>query len=154
MDDTWFIPLWAQLVILVGFVALFIAGAVFAVRQMGRIFSGTGGWSKLASVYATQLPMPAETLRGQSVEVGSVIYKRCVDVAVTDAGLQLQLTGIAALSPSPSLLIPWRAFGRAEPARLFWEDARTLTVGAPTVATLTVRQPIFDAMRERLPAAS
>lgn len=152
MEETWFIPLWAQLILAAGFLAAFGAGAFLAIRLLMKSFSGGGGWTKLAKAYATTRPLPAQHMQGQIVQVGRVVYKRCVDVSVTDAGLHMRLTGIAAIHPETTVLIPWSEFDRSEPTRLFWEPAHTLHVGRPAVTTLCVLEPLFEAMRAHLPS--
>jgi hypothetical protein len=106
-----------------------------------------GGWRKLAQVYATAAAAPAEVRPWQTVQVGRVIYRRCVNVGLTDTGLYLALTGPGRIMRQPALLIPWGAFAAAERATLYWRTAARLHIGQPTVGTVTVYGDLLSALR-------
>jgi hypothetical protein len=143
MNVTWFV-----LLIVVGVLLLagFVVGLVFLILFLVKQFGGTtGGWGKLAEVYATANPPTGHVTKRETIQVGAVTYKGCVTLGVADEGLYVSIWRKTAL-------IPWTEFKAVGQATLYWQKVPMLTVGDPPVATMTVRVQVFQVMRGRLPA--
>ena len=123
-----------------------VVGLVFLVLFLAKQFGGsTGGWGRLAETHATPNAPAGQVASGQTLQIGAVVYKRCVTVGVADEGLYLSIWRRTAL-------IPWREFTAIGQATLYWQKVPMLTVGNPAVATIAIPGPIFEALRHRLPA--
>jgi hypothetical protein len=144
---------WLVLYLLV-FLAVLVAAAVglrlLLPLVLAHFKGGTGGWSALAASYATAEEPAGELLRGRSIVAGAVLYRFCVTVGIAAPGLYLAAETPITPSPKP-LLIPWGAFMRVEPARLFWRKAALISLGDPQVGTLTVPMELYTRMRRHLP---
>ena len=135
------------LLILLGviFLAGFLIGLVFLILFLVKQLGGTtGGWRRLAEVYATANPPTGQITQRETIQVGAVIYKRCVTLGVADEGLYVAIWRKTAL-------IPWTEFKAVGQATLYWQKVPMLTVGDPPVATMTVPVAVFQVMRGRLP---
>jgi hypothetical protein len=124
----------------------------FLLPILGEHFKGSfgsaTGWSTLSRVYGTSAEPDGEVLTRQSLVAGAVLYRYIVTVGIGDAGLYLAVGGPLPRSP---ILIPWEDFGNAEPAKLFWQKAVLVSVGAPQVGTLTLPMTLYDRIRSHLP---
>lgn len=120
MDDTWFIPLWIQLAILL----IVIAGLVaFVVPRVASHLKGTGGWNALATHYAVAPRKIDGVLQRQTLMVGQVLWRRCAIIGVIDDGLYLAVKPPLPFLGKPPLLIPWTAIQSVEAAELFWGES-------------------------------
>ena len=133
----------AGVLLLAGFVVGLVFFILFLVKQLGGT---TGGWRRLAEVYATANPPTGQTVTRQTIQVGAVTYKRCVTLGIADEGLYVTIWRKTAL-------IPWTEFKAIGQATLYWQKVPMLTVGDPPVATMTVPVAVFQQMRGRLPTA-
>ena len=60
-------------------VAGFVVGLVFFVLFLVKSLGGTtGGWRRLAEVYATANPPTGQITKRETIQVGAVTYKRCI----------------------------------------------------------------------------
>jgi len=144
MDTTMLVLLVvAGVLLLAGFVVGLVFFILFLVKSLGGT---TGGWGKLAEVYGTNNPPTGQITKGETIQVGAVMYKRCVTLAVAEEGLYVLIWRKTAL-------IPWTEFKAVGQATLYWQKVPMLTVGDPPVATMTVPVAVFQVMRGRLPAA-
>jgi len=142
MDMTWLILLIVAGVVLV---AGFVVGLVFFILFLVKSLGGTtGGWRRLAEVYATANPPTGQITKRETIQVGAVTYKRCVTLGVADEGLYVTIW-------RKTVLIPWTEFKAVGQATLYWQKVPMLTVGDPPVATMTVPVAVFQAMRGKLP---
>lgn len=128
-------------VVLVAFVAGLVGLGLFVFKNLGGT---TGGWSKLVQTYGTTEPPPPKRVTGQTIQIGSVIYNRCVTLGVGDQGLYVEIR-------QKSILIPWLEFKTLGQTTLHWQKVPELTIGEPAVATLTVPIDVFRLMQARLP---
>ncbi len=139
---------WAVLLlILVGtfLLASLIAGLVFLIQFVARSLGAhQGGWRRLVEEYPAPCPAQGQVHKRQTLQIGAVVYKRCVTVGIADEGLYLNVW-------RKTVRIPWQDFKRLEQATLYWQKVPMLTVGAPPLATVTVPSPLFELMRSRLP---
>ena len=130
-------------------VVFFGVGLFLVVRMLARRSGGGGGG--LAGL-AQRYPGPAEpegqVFNHQSVQVGAVTWKRCVKVGIGQRGLFLHARSV--FVSRPPVLIPWAEIKRCEQRSLFWRTAGQLTVGDPIVATVTVLDPVLEAIRSHL----
>jgi hypothetical protein len=149
--DPWFVfflVLGAASLVGVGGVG-YLLGPVIA-----KHFSGAaGGWSELAQAYGVKAPAPEDGNERQSLVVGRVLYRNCVEVAATEAGLYMKLGFPASILARPAVLIPWRKFTRLDDARLYWRKAALLSIGGPVTATLTLPMDLYEKIRSHLPAS-
>ena len=136
--------------LLAGFLLLVLAasaGLKVLLPLIRQHLKGGGGWRRLATAYASRAPPPAPVLQRQTLQVGTVLYKNCVNIGISDAGLHLALTGAGAMLKLGPLLIPWREIRRIGDAKLFWQQASVLWIGEPELGSITVMASQFDVMR-------
>ena len=127
-------------------VAGFVVGLVFFILFLVKSLTGaTGGWRRLAEVYATATPPTGQITKRETIQVGAVTYKRCVTLGVADEGLYVSIW-------RRTVLLPWTEFKAVGQATLYWQKVPMLTVGDPPVATMTVPLQTFEVMRAELPA--
>jgi hypothetical protein len=135
--------------------AVVVAGGI-AVRLLAPIiaqhFKGSvHGWSRLSSRYATTQQPPTQAVSRQTLVVGQVLYRNCVTVGLSDAGLYLKIGFPLSIFGKSSLLIPWSEFKQISEARLYLHKAACLSLGDPPVGTITVPMTLFEMMRRSLP---
>lgn len=139
---------WAVLLlVLVGtlLLAVLIAGFVLLIFTIVRSLGGhAGGWRRLVETYSTSHLPRGPVHKRQTLQIGAVVYKRCVTVEVGDEGLYLSVW-------RRGVLIPWHEFKRLGQATLYWQQVPLLTVGEPPVATITVPITVFELLRAKLP---
>ncbi|MCW2285740.1 hypothetical protein M2323_002034 [Rhodoblastus acidophilus] len=133
--------------LLVAFVALAWA-APHIERAFGR---GGGRWRDLAKNYPASGPAPKEVRPRQSLMVGPVLYRDCISVGADDTGLYLAPGRPLSFALKHNLRIPWPEIVKTEPAKVLWGKGVTLFIGAPALATLTVKAELFEKLvRPRL----
>jgi hypothetical protein len=135
------LPIAAGVLLVAGFVVGLVFFVLFLVKSLGGT---TGGWRRLAEVYATANPPSGHVTKRETIQVGAVTYKRCVTLGVANEGLYVTIWRKTAL-------IPWTEFKAVGQATLYWQKVPMLTVGDPPVATMTVPIQVFQAMQGRLP---
>lgn len=151
MDNGSMAPLVAGLLTLV-WLAIMAMIARAAWKRLTRPGGGFGGWRRLAERWSTTAPPPAGRLRRQTVRISAVNYKRCVTVAVTEAGLYLRRGGIAGLVGKPALVVPWSEFSAARPVSFYWRPGIEFDVGTPPLACLVVYRELYRDLARHLPA--
>jgi hypothetical protein len=116
-------------------------------RAFGR---GGGRWRDLAKKYPASGPSP-KTLPRQTVMIGPVLYRNCMSVGADESGLFLAPGRPLSLVLKQTLRIPWPDIVKTEEAKVFWGKGITLIVGAPALATLTLKVDLFEKLvRPRL----
>lgn len=144
---------WLLLYLLIFLAVLAVAAVALRLLLplvLAHFRGGSGGWAALAASYAAAEEPAGELLRGRSIVAGVVLYRFCVTVGIAAPGLYLAAETPITPSPKP-LLIPWSAFRRVEPARLFWRKAALISLGDPQVGTLTMPTDLYARMRPHLP---
>jgi len=126
--------------LLVAFVAL-VWLAPHVERAFGR---GGGRWRDLAQKFAADGPPPKGALPRQTVMIGPVIYRNCMTVGADETGLWLAPGWPLSFALKRNLRIPWPEIVKTEAGKFLWGDGKTLFVGAPTLATLTVTSDLFQ----------
>lgn len=113
----------------------------------GRVVPPAGGWDRLEARFATDAAPTDPVASAASIMVGTTAWKNCVAVGVEPDGLRLavKVPLLGAFGKKP-VLIPWEEIVETAPARLWWGPARRLVVGRPTIATVTLTDPVFEAI--------
>ncbi|MCX7020518.1 MAG: hypothetical protein WCK47_01005 [bacterium] len=146
------------------FIIAIVAGVVLfwavmiglIVFVLTRLAGGRGGnWKGLAKRYtSSEAPPDGNMFKKQTIRMGSVNYKNCVTIGVSQSGLYLALSGFfgkaARLS---SVLIPWEDIKVSGATRLYWRSAVMLNIANPPLAQVTLYQNIFNAIQQHLKPA-
>lgn len=148
MSDDWFLPLWMQLGILVAIITGI--GLLVLPRIAQHMKGSSGGWGRLASKYPAPPGKPEPDLRRQTVQVGQVMWRNCVNVAILDDGLRLDVSAPLPFLAKPPIFVPWSEITAVETVRLMWEEAAMLSVGRPTAGTITLPAGIYRRVAPRL----
>ena len=115
-----------------------------------RIFAKASGLDRLIERYPCRVKPSEPERRWQIVQIGPVVFMRCVEVIIGPQGLYLHVKPV--LSTYQPMLIPWTEFHSARSAFLHWRDARRLEIGRPAVTSLTVYGRLLDDLRPFLPS--
>jgi hypothetical protein len=118
------------------------------VEHLKGSFGSATWWNALSNRYGTSTEPEGVVLKRQSLVAGSVVYRYLVTVILSDAGLYLAVGGPL---PRKPILIPWQDFKDVTLAKLFWQKAALVSIGAPQVGTLTLPMTLYDRMRSHLP---
>ncbi len=127
-----------------------LARATAARSADRRVIPPAGGWDRLEARFATDATPIDPVARAASIMVGTTAWKNCVAVGIEPDGLHLavKVPLLGAFGKKP-VLIPWVEIVETAPARLWWGPARRLVVGRPTLATVTLTEPVFEAILAR-----
>ncbi len=117
---------------------------------MYRLFARASGLDRLIARYPAGKEPTGTTMTWQTVMIGPVVYRRCVTAHVAAEGLYLHVH--PPLRSYPLLFIPWSEVSAARPATLHWQKGLRLSIGRPTVATVTSVGNLLRAIRPHLPA--
>lgn len=126
------------------FIPFFILFMVFL------IFVLSADWNKLAKLYSTDEPAPANLSRFEYGTVGMAYYKGSLNVGVTPQGLYLSIFPLFNFG-LPALLIPWSAIRKIEPANQLFVDRFRLYLTAPDVKII-LRKAALEGARKYLAA--
>jgi hypothetical protein len=127
-------------------VALFAIGIRFLLPMIAQHLKGAaGGWGRFSRVYATTRRPPAPIFRRQSLVVGQILYRNCVNVGSDGLGLYLELAFPMTILRRRPLFVPWMEFQRVDAGRLFWRKAALISLGDPLVGTMTAPMDLFNA---------
>lgn len=110
-----------------------------------RLLRQSSGWDSLAALYSYQGPEPSSIWPRQTLFVGKVRYKNCVNFSALSEGMYIQTR----FTPN-ALLIPWISFTSCRKTSLMWQEAFTLNIGNPAVGSITLLEPLFGAARNYL----
>ncbi len=120
------------------------AGLVWGIMLLAsNLFGGRGSLGRLEQSYPAANAPKRQSYAGQTMQIGAIIYQRCITLAVEEQGLYVARGNKRAL-------IPWNEFKAVGQVTLHWNQVPLLTVGDPPVATMTVPNPIFELMRSHL----
>ena len=101
------------------------------------ILAKMGGWAALATKYRTASMPPGKWFVFQSGMIGTVNYKSCLTIGVSDSGLYLSVFPLFRVG-HPPLLIPWSdCHGLREKKAWFWRLVE-MQIGEPAITTLTL----------------
>jgi hypothetical protein len=91
---------------------------------MTGIFAKHSGLTGLARRYPVTQPPAGATLAKQTVRVGSVRYRRCVDVSIGEG--------------------PWEEIRGAQKTRLYSRRAVWLSIGEPEFGSVTLYKALYE----------
>lgn len=109
---------------------------------MTGIFAKHSGLTGLAQRYPVTQPPTGATLAKQTVKVGSVRYRSCVDVSVGEGGLYLGVH--PPLLEQGDMLIPWDEIKGAQKTRLYSRKAVRLSIGEPEFGSVTLYKALYE----------
>lgn len=120
------------------------------------LFANISGLNRLAEAYATtQVPADVSSNASwstQTIGVGAIRYRSCVDIAAGDEGLYLWVH--PPMLAQAKLLIPWGDIAATEPAHLYGRPAVQLTIGEPEVGTIRLYRELYEAIVSLSPLPS
>lgn len=119
-----------------------------------QLQGGSGGWSRLAKVYTAGDEPTGTPRRLETILVGRVLYRNCVNVCIEDPGLYLSVRSPLGIVRKSWLMIPWGDFKEFEETGLQWKRAALLTIGDPRIGTLTVHWALYEKIKPRLTCIS
>ncbi len=122
---------------LVVFIGSILGIIVLAVRGFGRV----SGLKALAERFPAG-GEPADPLRGRTVKIGAVQYKRCATVALTGEALYLS-AGVFGGGSRSAALIPWAQIRRSGEGRLYWRATHRFSIGEPPIATVELFEDLW-----------
>lgn len=136
----------------IGAAFLLIAALTLATVVLAwHVLSARGSFGGLVRHYAVDRLPDGDVFGVETVQVGSVRWRRCVQVSVSPAGLGLAV-GRPFLAPR-AVLIPWARVTSVESTRLYWGSAQRLTIGAPAITHITMRSSLYRPMQHYVEAA-
>ncbi len=143
-----------ELTILLFAVVLAGVGMIFALVAMAYwLFARQGGgWRRLAQRFAAQGTPDGQRFVRQTVQVGAVVYKRCVTVIISPGGLHVDAGVAARAFGNAPLLIPWNEIRHEQRVRLHWQTAVRLSIGEPEIGVITLKSDLFQKVAPMLPS--
>jgi hypothetical protein len=127
---------------------LFIAFSIVFTAVL--VFVLSTDWNKLAKLYRTDEPAPANLSRFEYGSVGMAYYKGSLNVGVTSQGLYLSIFPLFNFG-LPPLLIPWNAIRKIEPANQLFVQRFRLYLTEPDVKII-LRKETLEPARKYLAA--
>ncbi|MBE9007887.1 hypothetical protein IQ259_23195 [Fortiea sp. LEGE XX443] len=107
-------------------------------------------WNRLAKHYPTYEPPPTHFWRMEHGYVGWVYYKGTLNVGVSRQGIYLSIFPLFRFG-LPSLLIPWSAIWKIEPANSLFVQRFRLHLSTPNIK-LIIRKEVLEPAKEYLAA--
>ena len=127
------------------FILLVLAGLAFLVVALLTQFSArVSGWTELVKLYPADGMPTGEKYVRQTVQFGTVRYRRCVMVSIDPLGLWIWVR--APLARFRPLFIPWDRIKRTQETRLYSRKAVQLSIERSSAATITVYRELFEEM--------
>ncbi len=108
-----------------------------------KFFGNLAKMPELALRYQVKVQPEGELLTKQTLMIGQVRYRSCVDVSVNPGGFFFTVK--APFSKYESILIPWTDVTGVADSRLYNMPAKTLTIG--NITTITVKPDIWERIR-------
>jgi hypothetical protein len=118
---------------------------------MYRLFAHFSGLDRLVELYPARTDPAGAKHTWQTVQIGSVVYRRCVTAHIGAEGLYLHVN--PPFRSYPPLFIPWSEVSAVHPAILHWRGALRLSIGRPAVTTITCMGRLLQLIRPYLPAS-
>lgn len=131
MNDPAPLPLWALLLIVIGFPVFFISLWCFICKLLSFI----GGWHRLTVMYPAGHEKPLIEHRMQAGKVGLARYKGCLNVGLLPEGLHLSVMWLFRLG-HPPLLIPWSELRNFRSHRFLGHETISCDIGSPKITSL------------------
>jgi hypothetical protein len=115
-----------------------------------RFFTRLSGLDRLVDLYPARTDPTGVKLTWKTVQIGPVVYRRCVTAHVGAEGLYLLVH--PPFESYPLLFIPWSEVSAVHPAMLHLRGALRLSIGRPAVTTMTCMGRLLQSIRPHLPA--
>ncbi len=116
------------------------------VKGMGGIFRSVSGWDELARRFPGPT-IPPLAIQNGSIRLGNVFYRFGTQLGVTSDGLYMAFKGAY---NNPPVLIPWHEMNNPQPSILYLQPARRVDIGLPMMMQLTVKEPLYQLMKQYL----
>lgn len=117
---------------------------------MYRLFAHLSGLDPLVDLYPASTDPTGVKYIWQTVQIGPVVYRRCVTAHVGAEGLYLQVR--PPFRSYPLLFTPWSEVSAVHTATLHWQRALRLSIGRPAVTTIACVGKLLQSVRPYLPA--
>jgi len=144
MESVWCAGGLFFLAVLTG-ILLFGAGLYYLIT---RFFVSSSGLGRLMEAYPAPMTPAGPLLRRQTIRLGPVRWRRCVNIAVAPEGLYLEVR--QTFTNFKPLLIPWEQIQPAGETLLYWQRAMRLAIGEPAITNLVIFPDLYQAMRPYL----
>jgi hypothetical protein len=115
------------------------------------VFVKLSGWDRLSARFRVSRPPEDWDWRKQTVKVGSVRYRRTVNLAVRPEGLYLADSG---LLWHPPLCVPWVEMTKARRSSVYGRPAVSVSIGTPVIGTLEFYAQLYQEIQARASRAS
>lgn len=126
----------------------FLVGSVFLILFVVTSSNARrGGWPRLTEAYGVGFSRTCLGVSHQTIQIGTTIYDRCVNLKVANAGLYVTIY-------RESTFIPWSEMRHVGDTSLRLQKVPLLAVGHPAVATITLPAALFQKVRKRVSAAT
>jgi hypothetical protein len=124
-----------------------LAPLFLGVASIYHPFARASGLTRLIERYATTAACGSGSLRGQTVQIGAVRWRRCVTVVADLGGLYLHVRPFG--GRYAPVLIPWSDLRFKRATLLYWGKAATLSV-ADGPAEITLPQRLWELIQPYL----
>ncbi|MFZ5392299.1 MAG: hypothetical protein ACOZAR_03875 [Patescibacteria group bacterium] len=112
--------------LLVGFVVFAI---IFGIGKIGN-----SNLDHLLKIYSTSQTPPPALKKFQTVQIGAVVWKNCVDLGTDNQGLYLKIN--APFKSYPALFFPWAELTISGQGKLYWQNTHNISIGQPPIGHL------------------
>lgn len=136
----------SNLILAIVFLSLFLCGMFLALRIVFKnLRFQRGSWGTLADAFPAVRDSLGKILKRQTVQVGAVVYKNCVQLTITPDGLHLSRPSLLPMMRAPeSIHLPWAAVQRVGTCKLFWQTAYVLHIGKPEIGAVTLQADVYQ----------
>jgi hypothetical protein len=117
-----------------------LASLYFGFRGIAWLFGEISGWHQLEESFACDPDERVWTLRGETIRVGAVRFRRCVSVGVQPEALYLRTMAIFRFG---AIRIPWERMTGFQPDSVYGRPAMRFTAGS---GTIVVEARLYTAM--------
>lgn len=109
--------------------------------MINRLLSKMSGLTLLTALYGTTATPGPSYLHGQTIRIGAVRYRKCVNIFAGGEGLWLQVK--IPLWKTRTVLIPWNDISQAGYTSIWMIPAFTVVVGGEKPVTIALPMSIF-----------
>ena len=113
------------------------------------VFSKISGLNELVSLFGTKPASNFILLKKQTIKIGKVRYRRCVNVGTLESGIYLEID--PSFGKKSCILIPWQMINRVEPSKLCGLPAMTLLIGKEKQFRIGLYRTLFHDIESRTP---
>lgn len=116
--------------------------------MLTRIFARASGLTKIAERFGVTAPPKGLGFDKQTIQVGSVRFRRCVTVHLDEHGFYFWIRVI--FSNYPQVLVPWHEIKQCEDTKIYGRRAVAFAVGSPALGMIRVPETLFAQMQPYL----